>query len=280
MRTAASLLAALVALGSSAPACMQFSGDASLRGGNHDHPLGPERRWEEWRAIEEKMRPAFAEARKPAATLASDYAAVLAHLGSHQKARVILEEAEKNHPGNAAVASNLGTVYELLGENEEALAWIKKGVARNPKDHAGTEWLHIRILEVKLARASDPKWLKTHSVLEPFVDYGSEARPASSNPGNAAERTRALTYQLKERLQFVRPPEPLVGELLFALGNEWVLSGKSVDAVHVYEIAARYKPVQMGVLKKRTNYAKQLVRNAGPQPGSLRRGPSFLGVRW
>ncbi|HEV7406148.1 MAG TPA: tetratricopeptide repeat protein [Chthoniobacteraceae bacterium] len=236
----------------------------------HDH--------EYWVTLESELRPGVEPPAKPALTKVSDYSVVLAHLGEYEKSRRLLEEAEQKHPGNAAVASNLGTVYELLGENEKALKWIKKGIERNPKDHAGTEWLHVRILTAKVALAKDPKWLEAHRVLEPYVDYGQEAHPSTSNPAKAKERSRALAYQLKERLEFVKAPEPIVGELLFSLANELTLSGAVEPAVGVYELAAEYEPMQADLLKKRTEHAKEVVRKwriINSTPPNLLRLKSF-----
>jgi hypothetical protein len=53
------------------------------------------------------------------------------------------------------VAANLGTALELLGNKEEALHWIREGIRRNPQSHEGTEWLHAKILEAKIAAQKD-----------------------------------------------------------------------------------------------------------------------------
>jgi hypothetical protein len=78
----------------------------------------------------------------------------------------------------------------------------------------------VAILESKLAIASDPHWLRTHSVLG--LDFGSELLPRmpaifpSGNTGKTfdAKETRiAIHVQMAERLQFVTPPDPIVGDL-------------------------------------------------------------------
>jgi Flp pilus assembly protein TadD len=68
----------------------------------------------------------------------ADYGGVLLHLRQFGKAREVLVEAERLHPGNYQVAANLGTAYELLGDDENALVWIRKGIERNPDSHYGT----------------------------------------------------------------------------------------------------------------------------------------------
>jgi tetratricopeptide (TPR) repeat protein len=213
-----------------------------------------------WKKREEKLRLVMAT-REATQTESSDYGGVLAHLGQFEKARQVLEEAEKRNPGDYAVASNLGTVYELLGENEKARQWIAEGMKRNPASHRGTEWLHLKILDAKIALAADPKWLQTHSVLD--VNYGNEARPVAPPPEAGPARLLALQHQLRERLQFVKPPDAIVGELLFALGNEVAVKGAVQIALGIYELAATYQPVQQELLRLRIDNARQVLAKAG-----------------
>lgn len=219
-----------------------------------------------WRKREEELRPAMSKV--PTVRERADYGGVLAHLHQFNKARVVLEEAEKLEPGDYAVASNLGTVNELLGDNQKARTWIAEGMKRRAGSHGGTEWLHLMILDAKLQIAADPEWLQTHRVLG--VDYGLAARPTAPRPHEDGdrERLRALTYQLRERLKFVKAPEPIVGELLFALGDELCLHGAVETGVPIYELAATYQPVQIDLLQRRTEYAREVVRKAGAQPAS------------
>ena len=191
----------------------------------------------------------------------SDYGGVLVFLGHFQKAREVLEAAEQAEPGDYAVASNLGTAYELLGENAKALEWIRKGIERKADSHHGTEWVHVKILEAKLALAGDPKWLETHTVLG--LDYGRDARPVRIGEAPAAKEKytvlHGLSYQLRERLKFVKAPDPLVGDLLFNLANETAVLGAAKQALGIYELAAEYKSPDAALLKQRTEYVRSLV---------------------
>ena len=85
----------------------------------------------------------------------SDYAVALMYLGRHQEAVTLLHQLEAERPGEYFVAGNLGTAYELTGKNEEALRWIREAIRRNPAAHEGTEWLHAKILEAKIAQQKD-----------------------------------------------------------------------------------------------------------------------------
>jgi hypothetical protein len=120
----------------------------------------------------------------------------------------------------------------------------------------GTEWLHVKILEAKIASAKDQGWIKTHSVLG--LDFGSgdvPVPPTQYPSGQSAESVvRALQYQLHERLAFVSPPDPLVGGMLGDLAALAGLAGQKYPAdvaVAVYDLALTYQPVQADLLRRR-----------------------------
>lgn len=132
-----------------------------------------------------------------------DYAAALLFAGRFTEAVSVLEAIERDHPGQYATASNLGTAYELVGDLENAKLWIAKGVERNPESHVGTEWLHLAILDAKQKLKADPRWLHRHSVLD-----GAKDR-------SRAEIAHALEYQLNERLYFIRSDDPVMCDLMY-----------------------------------------------------------------
>lgn len=152
----------------------------------------------------------------------NDLATTLAHTGEATEAVALLEQVEAEKPGLYMTAANLGTAYELAGNNEKAIEWIRKGIERNAAAHEGTEWLHVRILEAKLALQADPAWLDSHSILG-FQKVTQTIE--FSVTGNRGEKLSidqvktALMYQLHERMQFVKPPDPVVGALLLDLGE-------------------------------------------------------------
>lgn len=192
----------------------------------------------------------------------NNYAVALVHLGENQQAFEILKDVEARHPQEYRTAANLGTVYELLGNNEEALHWIKEGIQRNPESHQGSEWLHVRILEAKIAQSRDETWLQTNSVTG--MDFGSDSTPVSpaaypkGNKGqalNADAVAAALKYQLHERLEFIKPPDAVVSDLLFDLANLRLLKFSSKEALPVYEMAWQYNPAQTDLVRSRLEAA-------------------------
>ncbi len=173
-------------------------------------------------------------------------AVALVHLGKYQEALKIFKDEEKSYTAYNT-AANLGTTYELLGQNDKALLWIKEGLTRDPGSHYRTEWLHVKILEAKIALEKDPKWLEKNTVLG--VDWEKVNNSPSADISltdhrgqqkSAKEIENALAYQLHERMEFVKPPDPIVAQLLFDLSNLLRRSRSPEHAVAVQQLAIDY----------------------------------------
>jgi tetratricopeptide (TPR) repeat protein len=191
----------------------------------------------------------------------SDEATTLVYKGETAKAIEIYNDIEKEKPGEYVVAANLGTAYELHGDLVSAKRWIAEAIRRNPNSHYGTEWLHVLILDARMALAKDPKWIENHSVLG--VDFGKEpvpVRPATWTKDQDDKSTlRALEYQLHERMGFVRPPDSIVGDLLVDLGNVLATTSTIEHAIAVYDLALTYKPLQSDLVIKRQAHLREVV---------------------
>ncbi len=207
----------------------------------------------------EKVRADLERQRKNAYGLynPNNLAVALIHLGQVKEAIPLLQKAEKESPGQYATAANLGTAYELAGENQKALEWIKESINRDRDSHYGTEWLHVKILEAKLAIGKDTEWLKKHSVLG--INFGERGAnpPLESLPmdhfgqrKSLPEVEAALIYQLHERLEFIKPPEPIVADLLSDLSRAFSLSGKAEHARAVQELAVSYGADSKEIIKE------------------------------
>jgi len=128
---------------------------------------------------------------------------------------------EENFPGRYSTASNLGTAYELKGDNRKALQWISEGIRRNPESHDGTEWLHALILETKLKLEQDSGWLHSHRVLEleeSRLTGRLDRTPIIEVDGQKFDAEgvwRALHHQLRERMLLVKPKDAIVADLLY-----------------------------------------------------------------
>jgi hypothetical protein len=145
----------------------------------------------------------------------SDKGLLLILLKEYDQAIKIYLDIENLQAGRYSTASNLGTAYELIGQNESALKWIKKAVEIDPTSHKNSEWLHVKILETKIKGSS---FITTDFLLN--TNFGTEIMPTSSlNDDEISKLSKALYYQLNERVSFVKPKEKIVAQLLFDLGN-------------------------------------------------------------
>jgi len=196
-----------------------------------------------------------------------DLSAVLIRFGKLPEAVKLLQFMEQKYPGDYKVASNIGTAYELMGQNEEALKWILEGMKRNPDDHFGTEWLHAEILRAKLGQLKVPA--PGRSILN--LDFGNEAmpkRPAALPSGNKGKQASlfdvgiALRYQLVERIKFVAAPDPMVAGMLLDWANLELLAGSVESADVLYDAAIRYGSKEVPTIKLRKVQVARILKEA------------------
>ena len=164
----------------------------------------------------------------------SDYAAALTYLQDYQNAKNIYEEIERLSPNLYTTASNLGTIYELIGKPDSALIWIKKSIEINPESHNGSEWIHIKILEHKLSEKSNFKG----SILQ--LDFGNGKLPLNSKKYDLEKLKIHIWHQLQERTTFVKPKNKIVGNIYFDLGNILAQIRDVQTALESYEAAIEY----------------------------------------
>jgi hypothetical protein len=179
---------------------------------------------------------------EPGLSNRSDYSVALMYLGRYNQAVALLQQLEKKEPGHYFIAANLGTAYELSGDNTNALRWIREGIRRNPDSHEGTEWLHARILEAKIAQQKDADYFKKHSVLDLHpgdidTEEGAQIDGKHFSPGDIAH---AIDYQLRERMQFVKPPDQAVAALLFDYAAIDARIRSLESATKVVQLAVEY----------------------------------------
>jgi tetratricopeptide (TPR) repeat protein len=166
----------------------------------------------------------------------SDKGLLLILLKRYDEAVKLYLEIEKLEPNRYSTASNIGTAYELLGQNEKALQWIKKSVEIDPKSHKNSEWIHVNILEAKI---KGQQYISTDFLLN--TDFGIDLTPKSILSKDELQKlSDALYYQLNERVSFIEPKEKIVAQLLFDIGNIAFLLGNYYDASADYEQAKKY----------------------------------------
>ena len=189
----------------------------------------------------------------------NDRAVGFVYCGRYQEAIDLLEKLEKEQPGKYETAANLGTAYELAGNNAKAKRWIEEGIKRNPGSHHGTEWLHVEILKAQAQLLANPDYLQKHSVLN--LDYtqletGAKTITVAARSMNVHEALRALEYQMGERLAFIKGKDPVVASLLFDYAM--ILAGTETleEGSKVLRMAAEYGAPPSKVNPLLTKYSR------------------------
>lgn len=164
----------------------------------------------------------------------SDYAAALVYLGEYQTAKRAYKEIELIQPNLYTTASNLGTIYELIGKPDSALFWIERAMELNPDSHGGSEWIHVNILEFKLNGDADIQ----SSILG--LEFGDSVIPSNPNEYDLRELERHIEHQLRERTTFVKPKNQIVGNLYFDYSNIVAQTLNVESALESYALAQEY----------------------------------------
>lgn len=189
----------------------------------------------------------------------SDKGLLLIALGRYQQAIELYLKIERIKPNRYSTASNLGTVYELTGQNIKALEWIKKSIEIDPKSHHQSEWIHVKILEAKIK--GDEQYT-TQSLLG--LDFGNGKLPVSKMSKKELETLRySLYYQLNERMSFIKPKDKIVAQLLFDLGSVSMLLRRNKVASEVYKEAKHYgfshPNLDFRIKESRRLYVKEVI---------------------
>ena len=166
----------------------------------------------------------------------SDKGYLLIILGKYDEALKLYLNIEKIEPNRYSTASNLGTLYELRGENQKAYNWIKKSIEINPESHNGSEWLHLKILEAKIKNLS--------AISEQFLintNFGIKGTPLTTlSKDEIGKLAKEVYFQVNERMSFIKPKDKIISILLFELGNLVELKGESENALQIYKTARSY----------------------------------------
>lgn len=177
--------------------------------------------------------------------------------GRYNEALEIYLKIEQLKPNRYSTASNIGTIYELLGENQKALFWINKAIKINPKSHNGSEWLHAKILYAKIGGT---KYIDSDFLIN--TNFGKAEVPKSNLSKSQREALmKSIYYQLNERVTFIKSEDPIIGILLFELANLALLEKKYEEAKEIYEKARDYG-FNSQLLKERVYLADSKIQES------------------
>jgi tetratricopeptide (TPR) repeat protein len=178
----------------------------------------------------------------------SNYGANLLKLGFYKEGLNIFRYLVQQKSEEYNVIANLAVAYELNGQTDSALIWLRKALVIRPDSHHNSEWIHLAILEAKIQEAKEPGWLQTHPVI-----------PDQQLTGKTqAQLINSFSYQLHERLPFTAAPDLAVSKLLEQFGD--ILMGISVsEAWNLYAMAQVFSPAGSEALQAKVKKAQVLT---------------------
>lgn len=198
----------------------------------------------EWASLEKALT------NKTDYKLLSDYAWYELRVGEIDLAVKLLEKLYQQHPNEYNIVANLGTAYEVGGHNQKALELLKKAVAIAPSSHFGSEWIHVNILEQKIKAAPDYKAIIK---LQAGNDYNAWLNGSVYNKSITADSLMTqIAYQLHERISFIPPQDPAVGQLVLDFADLAALTKGKEAAVDFYGFALLYDSTLVDAIKIRT----------------------------
>jgi hypothetical protein len=166
----------------------------------------------------------------------SDVGVVLILQKKYNEAIKLYNQIEKTHPNRYSTASNLGTIYELTGDNVNALKWIEKSIKLNFNSHKASEWIHVNILKAKV----NGLIFSSQNIIN--TDFSFESFPKTDLTENNLSSLRFQIYfQLNERMSFIKEKDKSIAVLLFDLANiDYLLAEKSSQYKELYKMAIDY----------------------------------------
>jgi tetratricopeptide (TPR) repeat protein len=180
----------------------------------------------------------------------SNYCATLIKLGRHRESIPILENLLKDRPYEYEMNANLAVAYELNGEIDKALIFLKKSISINPESHNESEWFHQRILEaainLKKTNTNPQTILVLHLQNDTSKIIGLQ-----------------ISYQLKERIPLTKAPNNLLSKVIEESADFYNANISLEWAIELYAIAIGYSSdtsVKMNLWHK-INSARQKLLN-------------------
>ncbi len=177
-------------------------------------------------------------------------------LGEVKKAIKILEPLAAEYPDEYVIIANLGTAYELDGQLNKALNQIKKGYAMNPKSHYGSEWVHIKILEAKIAHGANSNWFRRNPIV-------SLAELEEKETDYVGRRDTHLSVQIRTRLPFTPAPNPVIANLLRTHAEYCEKHSSYENALMARIYALEFEDVGITLIRDRHALAELITKIRG-----------------
>jgi tetratricopeptide (TPR) repeat protein len=140
------------------------------------------------------------------------------------------------------VLANLGVVYEVMGNDDSAKYYVAKALKLNPSSHEGSEWIHLKLLQ---AKGMGDDWIYKNDIASyEIIRNGTNVMNAKTPAGTFKlyKFIQQLSFQLHERMLFVKPKDKIVANLLFTLGKLYYEDRQIKKAQEAFRLAVEYDP--------------------------------------
>jgi len=122
---------------------------------------------------------------------------------------------------------------------------LKRAVEINPRSHYNSEWIHIKILEQKIA--VQPDYSKIINLdIKDFAVWLND--PKYQFPQLPDSLKKQLAFQLHERISFIGPPDPVVAQLVLDFADIVAKHDGHAAALPFYEYASVYGKENMSAI--------------------------------
>ncbi|MBO9634775.1 MAG: hypothetical protein J7578_16800, partial [Chitinophagaceae bacterium] len=191
----------------------------------------------------------------------SDRAVAELKTGNTATGLSILEQLYRLYPNEYNIVANLGTAYELNGNKNKALEFLKKAVSIKPLSHFGSEWIHIRILEEELATSPNYKNIINLGISD-YQKWLTDKTYRFPRPADSLKLQ--IAYQLHERIKFIAPPNKTIGQLVTDFADIVSKTDSLGAAKEFYQFALSYDPTlrdTIAVRIKGVEFSQKEVKN-------------------
>ncbi|MEO0898033.1 MAG: tetratricopeptide repeat protein [Bacteroidota bacterium] len=161
--------------------------------------------------------------------LLSDCGVLMLKGGKAKEALALFEDLHRAYPKEYPILANLATAYEVTGQLDHALFYIKKALHMNPEAHHGSEWIHKKILKEKIRLLRSDGDVLSPNFLQ--LTLSQKQDPATANQ---------LLWQIRERFPFTPAQNEMMGYLLIELGDCLAYTSSIEYAKVMYVMAREY----------------------------------------
>jgi tetratricopeptide (TPR) repeat protein len=186
----------------------------------------------------------------------SDYASFLLVAGKVTEGLDIFRMLIQKYPDMYEINANIGVAYELNGEVDSALYYVRRSLEINPRAHYDSEWIHVNILEHKKSRVGFAGLITEKKILVRLdsLDKRIDGRSPQINCQNECIFKSAL-HQLQERIPFTHAPDPVMAQMLIELGDAY-MNFSVFRSWFLYRMAVYFNPAAESFLKDRIERAR------------------------